>query len=343
MITNSTSLRESFFDKAQETLVIFDKDLNFVDVNDAFLHSLHLNRENIIGKNLTEISPGIEETERYRLYKQVLQTGKSVIVDESTTHPSLGNFTSRITAFKLGDGLGLAILNITDLKEAIGELETFIYKTSHDMRSPISSILGLTHLAMIDTRSYEITVDYLKKIEQQAQLLKSVLDKLIDTARINHGSKVIHLIDFRSLVEDVKQSLTSMTGFKEIQFSIDINSTKRFYCDKPLLISLFQNLLDNAIKYKKENFADAYVRIVINDENEGVRIRVQDNGIGMTEDIQPRIFDMFFRGKVEGSGVGLGLYTVKHIVKSLNGHIAVESKEGIGTSFIVYLPSSPGP
>src|SRR5258708_3641378 len=111
---NVDRLRAAFFNNAQESLAIFDKDLNFIDVNEALLQTLHFKREQVVGKNVTNISPGIKETVRYKLYLDVIRTGKPAFLDEVSLHPSLGNFVSRISLFKVGEGLGLSAINITD-------------------------------------------------------------------------------------------------------------------------------------------------------------------------------------------------------------------------------------
>lgn len=333
------NLREAFFDMTQETLAIFDKDLNFIDVNEALLQSLHLKKEEIVGKNVTEISPDIKDTDRYKLYLEVLRTGKSVIIDEVRMHPSLGNFISRINLFKLGDGLGLTAVNITDLTDAINELETFVYKSSHDMRAPIASILGLINVADIDMKDLKTAKQYLNIIKQQTERLDSILFKLLETATIRHGNKIIHFINFQNLIENVLKSLQYMEGFHEIRIEHNISVGQNFFSDKLLLTSLFQNLLDNAIKYKKENIIDAYIKITVTDDSEGIKIIVEDNGIGIINSHQEDVFKMFFRCTDKVSGSGLGLYTVNHTIKKLGGTIKLESEEKVGTIFTAYLPN----
>jgi signal transduction histidine kinase len=254
-------------------------------------------------------------------------------------HPSLGNFVTRINIFKLEDGLGLTAVNISDLKEAVNELETFIYKSSHDMRSPIASILGLINVANSDVKNLETAQYYFTKIKQQANRLDNILRSLLETTRIQHGDKIIHLIDFNELIDNILESIDYMKGFDEVKITKNISSTQKFYSDKSMLISLFQNLIDNAVKYKKENIKDSFLKIAVIDENNGVKITFADNGIGIPDNLQKNIYNMFFRATSASSGSGLGLYTVKHCVKKLDGHISHESKEHVGTTFSVYLPN----
>jgi PAS domain S-box-containing protein len=330
-------LREAFFEQVGEVLVIFDKDLRFADVNQNFLKTINLKREQIIGKHITQVSPGIEETTRYLLYLQVLRTGEPIFIDETRTHPSLGNYISRINVFKVGEGIGMAIQNITDLKEAVDELETFIYKSSHDLRSPISTILGLANLAIHDV-NHNTTDFYFKMVKKKAEELDFILSQLMETASIRKEEKTIHLIDFNEIIKEVKKSLAHMDGFHEIRFQEHIDTGLRFYSDKRLLNSILQNLLDNAIKYKQDR-ADAFVKIVVTTEEGVVKITVVDNGIGIMDQLQENVFNMFFRATEKAAGAGLGLYTVKYAVRKLGGHITLNSKQNEGTTFTVYLPN----
>jgi len=332
-----SELREAFFEQVGEVLVIFDKDLKFVDVNQNFLKTINLKREEIIGKHITQLSPGIEDTPRYQLYLKVIRTGEPIFLDETRTHPSLGNFVSRINVFKVGEGIGMAIQNITDLKEAVDELETFIYKSSHDLRSPISTILGLANLAISDINR-ETTDFYFKMVKKKAEELDFILNQLMETASIRKDEKTIHLIDFNEIINKVKNSLAHMNGFKEVRFEEHIDVGQRFYSDKRLLKSILQNLLDNAIKYKHDH-ADSFVKIIVSTNDGGIKIEVADNGIGIIENLQENIFNMFFRATEKAKGAGLGLYTVKYAVRKLGGRITLNSKQNEGTVFTVYLPN----
>jgi len=333
-------LRESFFDKAQEALVIFDKELNFIDVNETLLVSLKLNREQIIGKNLIEISPRIKETERYKLYLEVIHTGEPVVINEVRIDPGLGNYVSMINVFKLGEGLGLSAINITDLKEAVDELETFVYKLSHDMRAPIANILGLISIAKTEIKDIKATKSYLSIIKNQVERLDTILQKLFETTRIQHRNKTIHLINFNQLIDSILHLFFNAKGFNEIRIEKDISVKQKFYNDKSLLTSLLQNLLENAIKYRKENISNAFIKITIVDENGGVKIAISDNGIGISDNLQKNVYKMFFRATNQASGSGLGLYTVNHPIKRLGGNITLDSKEKDGTTFTVYLPNN---
>lgn len=124
---NLDKLRSLFFQEADLFLSIYDKDLNCLDVNETFIKLFRCERKDLIGKNLCEISPDLKSTGRYDLYKEVIRTGHSIVIDSMQPHPYIGNYHFRIRAFKVGDGLGLIVKDITDLVESI---ERFNYATN---------------------------------------------------------------------------------------------------------------------------------------------------------------------------------------------------------------------
>lgn len=124
---NLESLRSLFFQEAELYLSIYDKNLNCIDVNEAFLKLFKCTRQDLIGKNLCEISPDLKTNGRYDLYKEVIKTGTKIVIDDMQPHSSIGNFHFRIQAFKVDDGLGLIVKNVTDLVDSI---ERFNYATN---------------------------------------------------------------------------------------------------------------------------------------------------------------------------------------------------------------------
>ena len=124
---NLESLRSLFFQEAELFLSIYDKDLNCIDVNEAFIKLLKCTREDLVGKNLCEISPDLKTNGRYDLYKEVIRTGNVAVIDDMQPHASIGNYHFRIRAFKLDEGLGLLVKDVTDLVDSI---ERFNYATT---------------------------------------------------------------------------------------------------------------------------------------------------------------------------------------------------------------------
>lgn len=337
------NLRAEFFDNVEIQFMLFDKDLNIIDVNESLLKKNHLDKNQLVGKHILEVVPDAKEKGLYGTYQEVINTGKSAIIEDIISCPKYGNQRNRIKAFKVGEGLGAAAINITELKNTIDSLELFILQSSHDILSPIANISGLASLAITKRESVDEIIQYCEMIKDQSLRMDAIIKSLIETIKIRKEKKKPQLINLELLIEEVKKSISFVDGFSEIQFTENNISTRNFYSDRTSLISLFQNLIDNAIKYRNKNEATPYIKITVADDVSGVKISVSDNGIGIPKDLQKNVFKMFFRATHLKESIGLGLYTVFNIVKKLGGHITFSSKETVGTTFVIHLPSEDAP
>lgn len=336
---NNHSLRSIFFDNADVFCFLFDKRLNVIDANKAALHLVQLPLEQLMGKNMVEISPDVKLEGRFEMYMEVIRTGNAIVIDEAKLHPSYGNVYSRIKAFKVGEGLGLMATNITDLVNVVDEIDNFVSKSSQEMRSPIASILGLASIAKNNVNEPDTLGNYLKMIKTEALKLDGTLQKLLKVTKLHQNKSTVCLIDFNLLFNNVIHSLSFVDGFEQVRFDLQNTSRIEFYGEINLLATLFQNLLDNTIKYRRLDSDNCFVNITIQDSRLGVLITIVDNGIGIADENHSEVFKMFYRATTQGSGSGLGLYTVKHHIATLKGSVNLSSQENEGTTFEIYLPT----
>ena len=217
------------------------------------------------------------------------------------------------------------------------ELDTFVYRASHDLRGPISSLLGLYQIVQFEIKD-EKALDFFDMFNKQILRLNEIILALINLTKIKESKASETSINFTSIVNDAIDSLRHLDEFSQIKFSVSVNVKKEFRSDKGLITTIIQNLIENTIKYSSKK-SDAYTIINIKSTSRDVLvIRVEDNGIGISKEIQPKIFDMFFRGHEISKGSGLGLYILKNAVEKLNGKIDLESQPGVGTNFTIELP-----
>ena len=330
--------RAEFFENSEMLISIYDKDLNLIDANNAFLVALKFKKEDILGKNINVISPDCKSSGRYAIYEEVIKTGKPFVSNQVRLHPSLGSLYIRLSAFKVGDGLGISSKDITDLIETIQDLETFIYKTSHDIRSPITTTLGLLNLAKLEPQAKD-ALPYFDMIQKQIELLDYIVTKLVETTNIRKGTKTVQLIDFNEELNKVLDELKKMPGFEQLQVRLHTNPMARLYSDHNLINATLQNLVQNAIKYRDTKKPSSLLHITVTPTDTGVKVSIEDNGIGIPEQAQTEVFKMFFRASSQASGSGLGLYMVKNFVKQLGGQISLHSVDGEGSRFDLYLPN----
>jgi len=241
-------------------------------------------------------------------------------------------------------GVLAVITDITDMKKAQQklqekneELDAFVYKSSHDIKGPLASITGLVNLAMEEENS-TVVRKYLDLILRSTQRLDNLILELIDISRLSKQSISFQTESILFMVEKVVNGLKYSQNAENVDFKIDIPPKLRVYTSIQLLDSILQNLIVNAINYKDERKEKPFVFVKASNLENSVCIKIQDNGIGISDKIKSKVFDMFFRGTTKAKGTGLGLYIVKNGILKLGGRLEMESDEGIGTTFTIYLP-----
>lgn len=222
-----------------------------------------------------------------------------------------------------------------ELIKTNSELDRFVYSVSHDLRSPLTSILGL--ISFIETESKEIdTLKHAELIRISINRLDDFIKNILSYSRNNRTGLEIEKITVNEMVLDIVDSLQRMKEAKGIRYEIDIKEQKSFYTDKLRFTTILKNLISNAIKYHKKEEHDRFVKIFGYSDHENLHFSIFDNGIGIDPAYHQKIFEMFFRlsGK---NGSGIGLYIVKDAIEILQGSIEVLSEKGAGTKFNITL------
>jgi PAS domain S-box-containing protein len=234
----------------------------------------------------------------------------------------------------------LAALNLEKQNKQLiktnSELDRFVYSVSHDLRSPLTSILGL--LSFIETESLENdTLEHAGMIRRSVNRLDDFIKNILSYSRNNRIRLEIEKVPVQQTVIAIVESLQSMKDAKGIVFDIDIEEQHSFYTDSLRFKTIMENLISNAIKHHKKEGSDRYIKITGHSDNEKLQLTIADNGIGIAPENHKKIFDMFFRlsGKTDGSGIGL--YIVRETIEKLQGFIEVESELETGTTFIITL------
>ncbi|MFH6991114.1 PAS domain S-box protein [Flavobacterium sp. FlaQc-48] len=222
-----------------------------------------------------------------------------------------------------------------ELIKTNSELDRFVYSVSHDLRSPLTSILGL--ISFIETESREIdTLKHAELIRISINRLDDFIKNILSYSRNNRTGLKVEQISLNEMMLDIVDSLQRMKEAKGIRFEIEIKEQKVFYTDRLRFTTIIKNLISNAIKYHKKEEDDKFVKIFGYSDHENFHFSIVDNGIGIDPVYHQKIFEMFFRlsGK---DGSGIGLYIVKDAIEILQGSIEVQSEKGSGTKFNITL------
>jgi signal transduction histidine kinase len=218
-----------------------------------------------------------------------------------------------------------------------GELDAFFYKVSHDLKSPISSIIGLDALVREKITDKE-ALSYFDVYKKQVDRINNILDELMRMARVDHYAEKKETIDFNRLINECMSSLAYLANFQTIKFETCVAENLDYKAEWTLVNSIVQNLIENGIKYANLEQAPPKVILKVYQKGESLIIESEDNGIGMEKETSEKIFDMFFKADHDIPGSGLGLYILSRAVEKLNGTASVESQPGMGTTIMISLP-----
>lgn len=225
----------------------------------------------------------------------------------------------------------------------------FLSNMSHDIRTPMNAIVGMTAIARSNIDDQEHVQNCLKKIAISSKHLLGLINDILDMSKIESGKMTLNIeqISLREILNGIATIVQPQMKTKKQKFDIYIHDiiTESVYCDSVRLNQLLLNLLSNAIKFtSEEGMIEIALSQVESPKGENfVRniIQVKDNGIGMSKEFLPTIFDSFIREdnacvhKTEGTGLGMAI--TKYIVDAMNGSIEVESEKGKGTTFTITL------
>jgi ligand-binding sensor domain-containing protein/signal transduction histidine kinase len=222
------------------------------------------------------------------------------------------------------------------LNHTLRELETFLYRASHDLRGPISSMLGLLRVAALENSQHPIGAQHIEFFEKTILKLERTLKKLTQKHTIQKSKIVSERINKHAVTGLIDHITRNTEYFRPEDFELYVPDDFRFDTDVSMLNIILTNLLENAFFFT-ERSNNKKVMIHLTRENGSAIIRVKDNGPGIRHEIRDKIFTMFFRGHESATGNGLGLYLVRDALQKINGTITVETEEGLYSMFIVTL------
>jgi PAS domain S-box-containing protein len=332
-------------------LTVTDLEGNIIDINTKFSDISGWSRHELLGQNPRVLNSGHHPKNFWATMFHNLQHGQvwRGEVQNKTKEGQL--FWVDMSVVPVYDQhnqiykyMGIAY-PITDRKMAEirsekihRELMTFMYKASHNLRGPVATLSGLINVAKMEVQD-PITNQYIKLMGERANHLEFTLSELIAITKVKQEDLCLAAIDFQALIDDVLLSFERSIRETGVSVDVTIKAKTPFSTDEKLIRGILFYLIDNSLKFR--NNQDPRVRVLIDEQSNGILLTVADNGPGIDPEIRDRIYDMYYRGHEKSQGSGLGLYIVASIVERLCGYITLESsnQDNTGAIFRIFLPN----
>lgn len=225
---------------------------------------------------------------------------------------------------------------VVELEKINSELNRFVYSTSHELRSPIASVMGILNLARLEN-SVTDPNDYMGMIETCMNKMDSFIQKIIEYYKSVRVEEDFSEINFRPMLEETIRICKMQRP--SIGFELNVNQQVPFYNDIFRVNIIVDNIVSNAVKYSNLELEDPKIKINVRVNEQKAEIEIEDNGIGIIEEHLNNIFKMFFRSTSHVNGLGIGLHIVKEALTKIGGDISVSSTFGKGTTFKILIPN----
>jgi len=270
-------------------------------------------------------------------FKWILTRGKVQLNEDGSPHRMVGSHTDISKQKQLEKQLVKAKENSEKANQAKSD---FLANMSHEIRTPLNGILGLTSL-VLKTDLNDKQRDYLKKSEISSKALLHVINDILDYSKIEAGKLTLENTKFNlnDVLNNIKDLFEYQANKKGISLNIDMHLNLILIGDSLRLTQIFTNLVGNALKFTEKGSIDIKLRLV-SEDNDFIKLEfsVKDSGIGIDENTIKNLFREFNQADTsitrKYGGTGLGLSIAKQLVKMMSGDIWVESKKGVGSTFI---------
>ncbi|MCC9166352.1 sensor histidine kinase [Pontibacter harenae] len=298
-----------------------------------------------VGRHIDEVSNNIRFPTIIENITEVIESSKDLEKEIQTTDKvwyQMNILPYIIRKENRTNGVIITFIDINDRIQILKgyeklsrDYENIIHSISHDIKGPISNMEGLIRILKTIPESEEDNKLIIDMLSESVGNLRRTVEDLADVNYDMEFAKEPERVNFENVIEDAKLALRDKIAESNAKISTQIGVTEINFSRKNIR-SIIYNLLSNAIKYRKPD-SEPVITISTEIAEEQIMLKVSDNGLGIAEDKQQDIFNRYTRLHTDVEGTGVGLFIVKGMVESMGGRIEVESKEGEGTSFMVYF------
>lgn len=325
---------QATIENMDEGLILLDAKNNIISINPAAKKIFGTTNE-CLGKDFLTVE---RNTSVGNTIKEAMEKGKAeIILKRYGLDYQLG--VSKIESAGKMLGAVLLAVDVTEKNNAERTRREFSANVSHELKTPLQSIIGSAELMENNLVKEEDMPRFVGHIRKEAERLVKLVEDIIRLSWLDENRDMdMELVNLKDIAEETKEALENTAKEKNVTINVSGEDIK-FHGVRSLLYEIVYNLCENGIKYNKENGS---VNIMLSKEAGKDILVVEDTGIGIKEELQPRIFERFYRvdksRSKETGGTGLGLSIVKHAAMYHNADVVLESKEGQGSKFTIIFP-----
>lgn len=327
-------------------------DWTYLYVNHAVAHHAKTTRENLLGRTMMEVFPGIEDTHMFSELRRCMTEREDVIMENEFVYPDGSKGWFKLTMQPATPGVLILSRDITEDKKIIELLESqnkrikmvnsaldrFLYSVSHEFRTPICNGLGLINLLRRNGREEDRLV-ILGKLQSSIRNLDELLQSIGMFSEISSVDVAYTEVNLRKVFNESLEQARQLEGSEQVDVQLRLNEQVPLFTDPKHLSIVISNLLSNGIRFRdprKKSFVEVHASVT----PLSAHLEVRDNGMGIKEEYIDKIFDVFYTGGDTNKGRGLGLFMVREIVEKLSGNFSVKSMRDAGTTFYITLPNA---
>lgn len=320
----------------KEGLILLNNESKILAVNESAIKLFGISSKDYLGKNILELNRSlpfyttVEEARKGEKTEQIFEADGFYYQILGTPVMENGALT----------GIIILIVDVTERQKAEKTRREFSANVSHELKTPLSSIIGFAEIIKDGVAKPEDIKDFASRIYDEARRLIALIEDIIKLSKLDEGDDDIikQPVDLLEVVNDIKGRLVSLAASRKVSISVEGNGAAVSGV-KQILEEMANNLIDNAVKYNRENGS---VTITVTEEKGQPVLTVADTGIGIPPADQEKVFERFYRvdksHSKETGGTGLGLSIVKHAALFHNASVSLKSTESEGTTIEIRFP-----
>ncbi len=347
-LKDSEEYLASIVQTVRESLIVLDPAFRVLSVNEHFLKTFKVSKEDTEGKNLYELGNGQWDIPKLKELLETILPTNNPVEEFEVEHdfPHIGRKLMLLNAHRIElegqykDQILIAIEDITERREIERRKDDFLSIASHELKTPLTTVKGYVQILerLMPENAPEKYKAAVEKTSIYVERLNNLIGELLDVSRIQTGNIELHkeTFDFDKIVHETVDGIQAATKTHHIK--VEGSTNLEYIGDESHIIQVINNLLSNAIKYAPDaTEVLVYLSLVSN----YIKVAVTDYGMGINPEDQKKIFDRFYRvGEIQQRfpGMGIGLYVCDQIIKNHGGTLWVESEKGKGSTFSFTLP-----